>query len=54
MLQDSPFQAGMARRGILLRRDVNFSSAAHTPEQIDYTIEMAGEVVESLRAATAS
>jgi aminotransferase MxcL len=43
-----PFQAGMARRGILLRRDVNFISAVHTPEQIDYTIEMAGEVLQSL------
>ena len=46
--QMQPFQAAMARRGILLRRDVNFPGAAHTEEQIDYTIDMAGEV---LRAA---
>ena len=43
-----PFQAGMARRGVLLRRDVNFICAAHTQEQIDHTIEMAGEVLLSL------
>ncbi|NMO18691.1 myxochelin B biosynthesis transaminase MxcL [Pyxidicoccus fallax] len=43
-----PFQAGMAQRGVLLRRDVNFICAAHTAEQIDYTIEMAGEVLRSL------
>ncbi|WP_224244025.1 myxochelin B biosynthesis transaminase MxcL [Hyalangium gracile] len=46
-----PFQAGMARRGVLLRRDVNFICAAHTPEQIDYTIEMAEEVMRSLSAS---
>ncbi|MFP2908569.1 myxochelin B biosynthesis transaminase MxcL [Pyxidicoccus sp. 3LFB2] len=45
-----PFQAGMARRGVLLRRDVNFICAAHTAEQVEYTIEMAGEVMESLLA----
>ncbi|MCP3060388.1 myxochelin B biosynthesis transaminase MxcL [Myxococcus sp. K38C18041901] len=44
----TPFQGGMARRGILLRRDVNFIGAAHTEEQIDYTVEMAGEVLRSL------
>jgi aminotransferase MxcL len=43
-----PFQAGMARRGVLLRRDVNFICAVHTAEQIEYTIEMAGEVMQSL------
>jgi aminotransferase MxcL len=46
-----PFQAGMARRGVLLRRDVNFICAAHTAEQIEYTIEMAGEVMQSLLAS---
>ncbi|MCP3161834.1 myxochelin B biosynthesis transaminase MxcL [Myxococcus qinghaiensis] len=44
----TPFQGGMARRGVLLRRDVNFPGAAHTEEQIDYTVEMAGEVLRSL------
>ncbi len=43
-----PFQAGMARRGVLLRRDVNFICAAHTPEQIEHTIDMAGEVLSTL------
>ncbi|ATB31462.1 myxochelin B biosynthesis transaminase MxcL [Melittangium boletus] len=38
-----PFQAAMARRGILLRRDLNFICSAHTPEQIDYTVDMAEE-----------
>ncbi|MCP3099478.1 myxochelin B biosynthesis transaminase MxcL [Myxococcus sp. K15C18031901] len=45
--QMQPFQAGMARRGILLRRDVNFPGSAHTEEQIDYTIAMAGEVLRA-------
>lgn len=48
--QMQPFQAGMARRGVLLRRDVNFICAAHTAEQVEYTIEMAGEVMQSLLA----
>ncbi|QSQ26371.1 myxochelin B biosynthesis transaminase MxcL [Pyxidicoccus parkwayensis] len=49
-----PFQAGMAHRGVLLRRDVNFICAAHTAEQIEYTIEMAGEVMQSLLAPSAN
>jgi aminotransferase MxcL len=32
------FLAQMAKRGIILRRDVNFICAAHTQEQIDFTI----------------
>ncbi|XXF81262.1 myxochelin B biosynthesis transaminase MxcL [Myxococcaceae bacterium GXIMD 01537] len=47
-----PFQAGMAKRGILLRRDVNFICAAHTAEQIEYTVEMTGEVLRSLATPT--
>ncbi|WP_404372971.1 myxochelin B biosynthesis transaminase MxcL [Corallococcus coralloides] len=43
-----PFQAGMARRGVLLRRDLNFISAVHTVEQIDHTIAAAGEVLREL------
>lgn len=49
-----PFQGAMARRGVLLRRDVNFICAAHTAEQIDYTIEMAGEAMQSLLTSTSS
>jgi aminotransferase MxcL len=41
-----PFQGGMARRGVLLRRDVNFICAVHTQEQIAYTIDMAAEVMQ--------
>ncbi len=48
-----PFQGGMARRGILLRRDVNFICAAHTEAQIDYTIDMAEEVMKELARADA-
>ena len=36
-----PFQAAMARRGVILRRDLNFICSAHTAEQIDYTVDMA-------------
>lgn len=52
--QMQPFQAGMARRGILLRRDVTFLSTAHTEEQIDYAIEMTGEVLRSLAKPAAA
>lgn len=45
------FLGAMARRGVILRRDVNFISGAHTEEQVDFTVratagalaEMAGE-----------
>ncbi|WP_426752076.1 myxochelin B biosynthesis transaminase MxcL [Myxococcus sp. Y35] len=49
-----PFQAAMARRGVLLRRDVTFLTTAHTEEQIDYTIEMAGEALRSLARPAAA
>ncbi|MFF8500178.1 aminotransferase class III-fold pyridoxal phosphate-dependent enzyme [Streptomyces anulatus] len=39
------FVAGMARRGFLMRRDVNFVSAAHTAAQIDAALEAAGEAL---------
>ncbi|WP_141617227.1 myxochelin B biosynthesis transaminase MxcL [Myxococcus sp. AB036A] len=52
--QMQPFQAGMARRGILLRRDVTFLSTAHTEEQIDYAIEMTGAVLRSLAQPAAA
>ncbi|MGE6759794.1 myxochelin B biosynthesis transaminase MxcL [Corallococcus interemptor] len=45
-----PFQAGMARRGAILRRDLNFISAVHTVEQIDHTIAAAGEVLRETAA----
>ncbi len=38
-----PFVAEMAKRGVILRRDVNFISAVHTEEQIDYTIKAVKE-----------
>lgn len=46
------FQGAMARRGVLLRRDVNFICAVHTTEQIEYTLEMAGEAMQSLLTST--
>ncbi|CAM4517925.1 myxochelin B biosynthesis transaminase MxcL [Corallococcus exiguus] len=49
-----PFQAGMARRGVILRRDLNFISAVHTAEQIEHTIAAAGEVLRETAAARAS
>lgn len=45
-----PFQAGMARRGVILRRDLNFISAVHTTEQVEHTIAAAGEVLRELAA----
>lgn len=41
------FLAQMAKRGVILRREVNFICAAHTQAQIDFTI---GAVEESLQA----
>ncbi|RYZ40467.1 MAG: aminotransferase class III-fold pyridoxal phosphate-dependent enzyme [Myxococcaceae bacterium] len=50
-----PFQAGMARRGVILRRDLNFISAVHTEQQIDHTIAAASEVLrETAASSTAS
>lgn len=39
------FIAAMARRGVLMRRGVNFVSAAHTAEQIDFAVAAAGAVL---------
>ncbi len=39
------FLGAMARRGVLLRRDVNFISGAHTEAQIDHTIAAAREAL---------
>ena len=42
------FLAGMARRGVLLRRDVNFLSCVHTPDQIEHTIDAAQATLEEM------
>ncbi|MBE1489514.1 aminotransferase class III-fold pyridoxal phosphate-dependent enzyme [Plantactinospora soyae] len=39
------FVGAMARRGVLLRRDVNFINAAHTEAQVDHAVEAAGKVL---------
>jgi aminotransferase MxcL len=43
-----PFVALMAERGVLLRRDVNFVSAAHTEAQIDETISAVDDALREL------
>lgn len=48
------FVAGMARRGFLLRRDVNFVSAVHTEADVDRAVEAAAEVLPSLAARHAT
>ncbi|AKF08726.1 aspartate aminotransferase family protein [Sandaracinus amylolyticus] len=47
------FQGRMARRGVLLRRDVNFLCAAHTRAQIEHAIGAARESLSEMRAAGA-
>lgn len=44
------FVGEMAKRGVLLRRDVNFVSGVHTHEQIDYTTDMVAESLEVMAA----
>lgn len=43
------FVAAMARRGVLLRRDLNFLSFAHRPEHIEFTIEAARAALHELQ-----
>lgn len=43
------FQAQMAPRGVLLRREVNFICGAHTEEQIQFTIEAARESLSEMK-----
>jgi aminotransferase MxcL len=43
-----PFVGALARRGVLLRRDVNFLSGAHNEAQIDFTIEATESALEEL------
>lgn len=45
------FLGAMARRGVLLRRDVNFISGVHTSLQIEHTIRSAGEALRELSEA---
>lgn len=43
-----PFLAEMAKRGVLLRREVNFISHAHTQEQIDYTLQQVDAALDAM------
>ena len=45
------FVGQMAKRGVLLRRDVNFISAAHTEAQIEFTLQ---QITASLQALNAT
>jgi aminotransferase MxcL len=44
----SAFVGAMARRGVLLRRDVNFVGAAHSEAHVDYTIHAACDALREL------
>jgi len=44
------FIAGMAQRGVLLRREVNFLSLAHTEAQIDTTVQATAETLAEMQA----
>jgi aminotransferase MxcL len=46
-----PFVAEMAARGVLLRRDVNFISSAHTTAHIEHTIEAVKHSLEAMQHA---
>ncbi|MBF9132217.1 aminotransferase class III-fold pyridoxal phosphate-dependent enzyme [Plantactinospora sp. S1510] len=46
------FLAGMARRGVLMRRDVNFVCAAHQEEQIDFALAAADGVLSEIAVGT--
>ena len=46
------YVGAMARRGVILRRDVNFISAAHTEAQIDFTVEASDAALVELGAAS--
>ncbi|MFJ4851607.1 MULTISPECIES: aminotransferase class III-fold pyridoxal phosphate-dependent enzyme [unclassified Streptomyces] len=48
------FLAGMARRGVLMRRDVNFLTAAHRDEHVRFALEAAAEVFAGDRFRTAA
>jgi len=44
------FIAGMAQRGVLMRREVNFISLAHTEAQIDATVQATAETLKEMQA----
>jgi aminotransferase MxcL len=46
------YVGAMARRGVLLRRDVNFISAAHSEAQVDFTVRASDEALRQLEAAS--
>ena len=46
------YVGAMARRGVLLRRDVNFISAAHSEAQVDSTVRASDEALRQLEAAS--
>lgn len=46
--QAQPFVAELAKRGFLLRRDVNFISLAHTEQDIDALIDAAADSLEAI------
>jgi aminotransferase MxcL len=46
-----PFVAEMAARGVLLRRDVNFISGAHTEAHIDHTINAVKGALQAMQQA---
>lgn len=45
-----PFIAEMAKRGVLLRREVNFISGAHTQAQIETTVKAVEESLQAMLA----
>jgi aminotransferase MxcL len=47
------FQAEMASRGVLLRRDVNFICSAHTAEQVDFVAEATRESLTRMKSGGA-
>ncbi len=48
------FQGEMAKRGVLLRRDVNFISGVHSREQIEFTINAAAAALQALKKSSTS
>lgn len=48
-----PFVAEMAKRGVLLRRDVNFICAAHTEAHIQHTVDAVAGSLQAMAAAAA-
>ncbi|ABC33205.1 Glutamate-1-semialdehyde aminotransferase [Hahella chejuensis KCTC 2396] len=46
-----PFLAEMAKRGVLLRREVNFICGVHTEEQIDFTINAVEASLQAMLGA---